>query len=501
MKRLAAAGALALFASESWSHAFDDRYDLPAPLSYFVTGATAAVALSFVVTAWAGRAAPSPIAVRDLRVGRWLAALSLTTRILSVLLLGLVIASGLYGTRDPVMNLAPTLVWIVFWGGLSLVVACLGNVWPALDPWRALHDLLDALSRRVGCKRGATLDWRYPQALGAWPAVAFLLAIAWIEVVYPEGADPYHLARLVVLWTAVTLAGRIAFGAEAWERHGDVFALYFALLGRFAPLASGTTRGHIVVRAPGRALGETPASSYAVVAFILAMLSTVLFDGLLSGEAWPAFANLLTRTAPALAHSRGYGVGTVGLLGVWLAFIASYALACALAARLTRPVRSAAYGLALAPALLPISIAYAVAHNLSSLLIQGQQLIPLLSDPLGMRWNLFGTADYVTRIGLIDAATTWYVAIAAIVAGHVLSVWLTHRIAYRLTGSHRGAVRACVPLTVLMLAYTAISLAIIAEPMVKFGDPSEAAMIDPAYAGRVAWSASAWTTRGASIGC
>ncbi|MGE5525006.1 MAG: hypothetical protein ACM3SS_14935 [Rhodospirillaceae bacterium] len=33
------------------AHAFDARYDLPVPLSYFVAGATAAVALSFVVTA------------------------------------------------------------------------------------------------------------------------------------------------------------------------------------------------------------------------------------------------------------------------------------------------------------------------------------------------------------------------------------------------------------------------------------------------------------------
>ena len=36
-------------------------------------------------------------------------------------------------------------------------------------------------------------------------------------------------------------------------------------------------------------------------------------------------------------------------------------------------------------------------------------------------------------------------------------------------GTPRKAVMACIPLTVVMLIYTAISLSIIAEPMVKFG--------------------------------
>ena len=72
-------------------------------------------------------------------------------------------------------------------------------------------------------------------------------------------------------------------------------------------------------------------------------------------------------------------------------------------------------------------------------------------------------------MGIVDAATTWYVAIGAIVAGHVISIWLAHRVALRELGTPGKAVTACIPLTVVMLIYTAISLSIIAEPMVKFG--------------------------------
>ena len=46
--RVAAAAACAMPAL-ACAHAFEERYDLPAPLSYFTTGAAAVVILSFVV--------------------------------------------------------------------------------------------------------------------------------------------------------------------------------------------------------------------------------------------------------------------------------------------------------------------------------------------------------------------------------------------------------------------------------------------------------------------
>jgi hypothetical protein len=74
------------------------------------------------------------------------------------------------------------------------------------------------------------------------------------------------------------------------------------------------------------------------------------------------------------------------------------------------------------------------------------------------------------------------VAIGAIVGGHVASIWLAHRVALREFGTPRKAVIGTIPLTALMLAYTAISLSVIAEPIVKFGEPSQdGRMLSPAW--------------------
>ena len=38
------------------------------------------------------------------------------------------------------------------------------------------------------------------------------------------------------LFAALNLAGMVCFGRDVWQRHADVFALYFSTLGRLAPI-------------------------------------------------------------------------------------------------------------------------------------------------------------------------------------------------------------------------------------------------------------------------
>ncbi len=456
----------------AFAHAFDERYDLPAPLEYFETGAAAVVILSFVIAQLVIEHTPATAPrVRRIETGALLPVLRLVTRALGLLLFIVMVVAGLKGTTDPLMNLAPTLFWILFWMGLPFAVACIGNIWPALDPWRTTYDIFDALARRAGFERGLTFGWRYPTALGAWPAVALLLAFSWFEVAYAQAAVPYRLACVALTWSAFTLAGMIAFGADAWQRNADVFALYFATLGLFSPLTADPDLRGIGVRAPGRGLIARPAPAAAHVCFVIAMLSTVLFDGLLSGQFWLLAQNALARALPWLADADGYRMGAAGLAGVWLAFLGAYALTCAIT-RLVIP----GYGFGriarlFAYTLVPIAIAYNIAHNCANFLVQGQQALALASDPLGLKWDLFGTANFRPDIGLVDARVTWYVAVGAIVAGHVIAVWLAHRLALREFGTRRRAALATVPLTLLMVLYTVISLSVIAEPMVTFNGP------------------------------
>jgi hypothetical protein len=107
---------------------------------------------------------------------------------------------------------------------------------------------------------------------------------------------------------------------------------------------------------------------------------------------------------------------------VWLVFLAAYALTCRLAARLAGGSPASRLARDYAPTLVPIAVGYNVAHNFSSLVEQGQNMLSLASDPFGWGWNLFGSALLHSRSGIVDARMTWHVAIGAVVLGHCIGV-------------------------------------------------------------------------------
>lgn len=103
---------------------------------------------------------------------------------------------------------------------------------------------------------------------------------------------------------------------------------------------------------------------------------------------------------------------------------------------------------------MPIAFVYVVAHYFSLLVIQGQFAIPLLSDPLGRGWNLFGTADVVPDLTVLSPNTIWYVQAGSLVAGHVAGLALAHDRAVTIFADRRDALRSQYAMLALMVVYT-----------------------------------------------
>ncbi len=115
--------------------------------------------------------------------------------------------------------------------------------------------------------------------------------------------------------------------------------------------------------------------------------------------------------------------------------------------------------------LVPIAVAYHLSHYFSLFLTAGQFIIPLASDPFGFGWNLFGTAKYKVDLGIVSPYVLWYSAVTIIVIGHVIAVFLAHGGSARLRHSSR-ALASQIPMVALMVAYTTLSLWILAQPIV-----------------------------------
>jgi hypothetical protein len=516
---------LALAPWPAHAHRFAERYDLPVPLWLYLAGAAAAVALTFVALAVFARAAPGSReypAFNLLRLGpaRALAhpaAVGLS-RMLAVAVFTLALAAGFFGSQEPKRNILPTLVWVLWWVGLAYVSALVGNAWALLNPWKAAFAWAEALFRRLAPGRELSLRLPYPDRLGAWPAVLLLCAFAWMELVWPLGQDPSSLACAALLYSVLTWAGMLLFGREAWLRVGEAFSVMFSLLARFAPTEVGIASPGICAACssprcrrkagpcvdcqecferaalPERRWNIRP---YAVglvadrplhpslLGFVLVMLATVTYDGLKETDLLQRWINGVfylpgaRSVLPALARMTGDVMVALhsALLVLFLTLaVLTYLAVSGLAAAMARTPPSAATGGPRSPrgvarlfvlSLLPIAIAYHLAHYLSYLLINGQLVVPLLSDPFGFGWNLFGTADVRPDIGVVGARFAWYASVIAIVAGHMLAVYVAHSTAWRSFGDARLVFRSQVPMVALMIGYTTLSLWILAQPIVE----------------------------------
>jgi hypothetical protein len=481
--------AAALLATPAAAHGFGQRYDLPIPLAYYLIGTAAAVAVSFLIVGLFAQDRGRPHRPIDIDllatpIGRVLASPQLVFALKLVTLAGFIITivAGLRGDQNPYRNIAPTLVWTIWWIGLAYLSALVGNLWAVINPWRTMFEAVETLYRGVSGRPELSLRLPYPSALGVWPAFVLLLTFAWIELIYPNPSLPRLIAWLAIGYSILTFTGIFLFGGRRWLERGEVFALVFGTFARFAPLELRTgAQPALRLRPFGAGLLEAGAVSSSMMAFVLLLLSSVLFDGALGTPEWGVLERAMSAYLPGPGDLKPTAVRTAGLIGFWLllfgAYVGSAALMSMASGGHVAPLLMARH---FALTLVPIAIGYHIAHYLTFLLVQGQYIIPLISDPLGFGWNLFGTAGYRVDIAVVGARFAWYGAVIAILLGHIAAVYLAHRKAFEIVDTRVAALRSQVPLAALMVVYTFVSLSILAEPLVERGPaaaPASAAEI------------------------
>ena len=442
----AVAASLVLLAAPAAAHGIGGRVDLPVPRWLFVFGAASVLVVSFALLGALWREPrfprPAPVGrdsvwqtfVRD-PVVEWV------VRAIGLAWFLVVVVAGLLPGRTDA-TIAPVAILIWFWVGLAFLQALLGDWWATLSPF-------DTLGRLLGLDyAGGDPPRRYPTALGTWPATVGLFLFTWMELVDPFRSAPGSLGVLVVLYTAVQVAGMARFGREAWIRGGETFAVHLGLIARLSPLRRDVA-GRIVVASPLARLPEVEPRP-GLLSLVLVALGTTTFDGFSRTTWW------LERTA-VLDGAARVAAGTAGLLVAVLIVGAAYALAMRAAAGAGGDRR--ALSDRFAHTLVPIVVAYLVAHYASYLVIEGQIGLARISDPFGFGWDLFGTATRTVNLEIVSPQLIWYVQVAAIVLGHVAGVVLAHDLALRLFPE--GAMRTQSALLAVMVLFTAGGLLIL----------------------------------------
>ncbi len=455
----------------SWlplAHALAAREDLPVPAWLFAWGATIVLIVSFFALAAAWQV--PRFERQDWRALKWGLSRTLVSMPVQVLCglagvfgLGVAVYAGLRGTEAPDRNFALTFLFVTVWLGFPVFSAICGDLFRPFNPWRAVGRLAGAGFGLLAGQRPAHLA--YPERLGRWPAAIGLLAVVWLEIVYGAsggvsvGLDPHAAGVAALVYTAYTLAMMALFGTEKWCERGEVFSVYFGMFARLGGF--GVKDGRLGTR---RLLSAT--TSWATVpgsaAVVIASIATTSFDGASEGAFKGAIETVFEWFVDA-----GFGLSTALRLSdtiFMLLCFAGVALVYMLGVRGMRTVPRAPSLAKLrdgfAHSLIPIALAYLIAHYFSLFVFQEQaQFGYLLSDPLGTgTTDLFGTAGAGIDYKVLSANEIWYVQVGSLIVGHVLGLVLAHDRAVAYWSDYRLAARSQYWMLAVMVAFTCFGL-------------------------------------------
>jgi hypothetical protein len=467
------------------AHGLSPAYQSPLPLAVYLAGAAATVALSFAfvlardVRAGApepGRVVPVPAFVR------------FGLRAVGLLGWAWIMAQGIAGGSSDAA-VAGLFLWIYGWVGIAILSALVFPIWEWLDPFATLHDAGAGILRRLGVR-----GWEpssLPRRARVWPAVAGFAFVVWLELAAVPGSA--ELTVVLAGYTVLTLALMAQYGRDPWRAHGETFTVWFRTLNRLpamgvAPVAGPDARpdatdDQSIIRRPfasGLLEGNWETARIVLVAIAT---GAIVYDGL---SQTVAFATVFG--APALLARTLLLSGFLGLIVAGALFVA-------------RTVSPGAIG----AGLLPISVGYLVAHYLTYLLIKGQDIVIAVSDPLQQGWDVFGTAFFVPSAEWLPPGLVWTAQLVAVVGGHMLGAWAGHVRAQRdmemtpvpngkpgrdlrhrtihdpdpLPGPRRDVRRREIPLAVMMVALTTLTLWSLGQSIVI---EQEAATADPVAA-------------------
>lgn len=444
------------------------------------------------------------------RAARW-SAFPMALQFLSVAALLLVIGAGLFGHEKN--SIGPVITWTWWWALLIFMILGFGNAFCMVCPWEALSSLMTSFSLRSRVKKiGFELSWpRWARNLV--PATALFLVLTWFELGRNVTHSASMTAVLALVMTAMAIMTAIIFEKRAFCRYVCLVGRVSGIYSLFSPVELRPESADVCRRCTSKACYHGTETT--------APCPTNLFPGHLRENTYCTLCSECVRSCPhenmalrvrplgadllqkdrflwdesglavvllALTSFHGLtmtplwgrmngwlrletGIGATASFSFWMTILVCLPfLLFWFASKVTawwakdsdqsagRVFKVYAYSL------IPVALFYHLAHNSMHFFLEAGSLIPLLSDPFGQGWDLFGTARK-TYGPILSLPIIWWLQISFIVIGHVFGVVVADRMVGRLYTHSAQQSRALSVLLIVMIFYSCLSVWLISQPM------------------------------------
>lgn len=419
---------------------------------------------------------------------------------LGVVIFGLVVYFGLFGTLRPAYNFATAVTWNLWWPLLPLSLLLLGRVWCAVCP------LVPAISLVQRVFHPRRLPGRLLRSNGVWyMGLAFIL-VTWANRVEHITSSPRATAFLLLALLVGAVVAGVAYQRRAFCRYlcpiGALSGLYsmtasVELRSKGAGACDGcgkecfrggdTGKGsegcplyqyvrtmdsnrncnlcgqcikvcphgsvELRLRAPGRELWQLRAPLVGEALLVLLLVGMVFMQTIDMTTAWGSYMRWLMETTPIRDYNLGFTVTFAGALAV-----ASGAYTAV--SRVSSGSRSwlrnfAAYGYAY----IPLALMVHLGHNSMHLVSEGPSALRTAVRAVTGPWlggGVGASADGVPLLNLV-----WMTPLIAL--GGLWSLYAAWRIGRRLRAQGQGG--RALPHIVFLVLLTGLFIAVFLLPM------------------------------------
>jgi hypothetical protein len=434
-------------------HGIGTRHDLPLPFSFVVVGAAAALVLSFLILffAWRQPRFLSPGGMVLSALTRVIDAPAFRWTMRALMLAAFVWAGlGLFAGQDQLTNPIFGFVYVWMWVGLVPLSILLGTFWRVLNPIRTIHRGLSALARVD--RRHGLID--LGDRIGVWPASVGLFGFAWLELIEPDRTALAVVRVWALVWLVALIIGAVIFG-DRWIGAADPFEVYATTVAQISPWRRVQHELRLVNPLAGLSSWDPPPGSAAVVA---TLLGSTAYDSFTNNSRW--IQTVQSSDLSPLLWGTGGLLTMIAIVGI------TFSLASLWMHRFRRnaALRPGDFPRLMAGSVVPIVIGYAIAHYFTLLVVEGQRTAINWSDPIGLGWNVFGSAQMGVDQSIFNHPTAVaMVQVAAIVGGHLVGIIVAHERSLQLVEPCH-ALPAQVPMLAVMIFYTCSGLLLLFSP-------------------------------------
>ncbi len=427
----------------------------------------------------------------------------------AVFLLILVILAGFFGLQNSNMSLTTISIWVIWWSLLLISLALVGRVWCFMCPFGAIGDLAQRQTFYKKVDDTFSLKRKFPARFRNLSMAAMLfLIITWADFQFNLVNIPLLTAYFIVALLGLVVIISIIFERRSFCRYVCPITGLIGLYSMFAPIElrakdketckactekyciSGNEKGYPcpVFEYPGTMEKNTHCvlctecvktchrnnisfnlRSFAgdflnltktrmdESLFILMLLGVTIFQTLIMIRPWAVFTrDLMIYTGAGYDMIRFVLFITSAVIPILI-----YSIVIAVSKLLNRKTSFKDIFTSYAYSLIPLGLMMHLSHNIRHLLEEGTGIIPVLSDPFGFGWDLFGTSGYMPA-PLLNNNNTLLIQWLLMLVGLGFSVSIGKNISRRMFRENDSAYT---PVLIFVFIFFVFNLWVLGQPI------------------------------------